>query len=67
MKCPTQNVILRFHTSYFLLRITMRCMVERQYDAACCGSTGALQFHTSYFLLHAFYFICVMIGSDKLV
>jgi nitrate reductase gamma subunit len=37
--------------SYFILRITMRCMVETQYDAACCGSTASLQFHTSYFVL----------------
>jgi hypothetical protein len=36
--------------SYFLLRITMRCMVEPQYDAACCGSTASLQFPTSYFV-----------------
>jgi hypothetical protein len=36
--------------SYFILRITMRCMVETQYDAACCGSTASLQFHTSYFV-----------------
>ena len=40
----------------------MRCMVETQYDAACCGSTASLQFHTSYFLLHTlllqYYEIC---------
>jgi hypothetical protein len=44
-------------TSYFILRNTMHCMVETQYDAAGCGSTASLQFHTSCFQLHASYFV----------
>ena len=52
----------------FLLRITMRCMVETQYDAACCGSTASLQVHTSYFtsyfMLHASYFLMVETQYD---
>ncbi len=42
--------------SYFIFRITMRCMVETQYDAAGCLSTASL-LHTSYFILHTSYFI----------
>jgi hypothetical protein len=39
------------HTSYFILHITMHCMVETQYAAAGCGSTASLLYtalHTSY-------------------
>ena len=49
--------ILHFllYTSYFILRITMHCMVETQYDAAGCISTASLLYtslHTLYFILH---------------
>ena len=33
--------------SHFLLRNTMRGMVETQYDAASCGSTASLQFRNT--------------------
>jgi len=46
---------LRLHgvstISYYILRITMRCMEETQYDAAGCGSTASLQFQTSNFVI----------------
>jgi len=42
--------------SFFILHITMRCMVETQYDAAGCLSTASL-LHTTYFILHTSYFI----------
>ena len=51
--CAPMNVN---HTSYFIFRITMRCMVETQYDAAGCLSTASLRY-TLYFILHTLYFI----------
>ena len=41
---------------YFILYITMRCMVETQYDAAGCLSTASL-LPISYFILSTSYFI----------
>jgi hypothetical protein len=45
---------------YFLLYITMRYMVETQYDAAGCLSTASLLptlYFTSYFILPTSYFL----------
>ena len=47
------------HTLYFILHITMRCMVETQYDGAGSISTASL-LYTSYFRLHTSYMRCMV-------
>jgi hypothetical protein len=53
--CRTIYLVCGGNLGYFILHITMRCMVETQYAAAGCLSTASL-LYTSDFILHTSYF-----------